>query len=120
MIRRSPKLTVAERIIELERQQLTQTTHQQFSTKYTYLDPDKKHRVSDQNLKVIQKKALLSYYERHHSSWRSEPQLSPTPPPPLPPPPSRPRLPTPTSLRSPTASDNQELINKEVSKYVHP
>lgn len=32
---------------------------------YSYLDPDKKHRVADMTLKAIQKKALLSYYERH-------------------------------------------------------
>ncbi|CAL8081835.1 unnamed protein product [Orchesella dallaii] len=32
---------------------------------YSYLDPDKKHKVADMTLKAIQKKALLSYYERH-------------------------------------------------------
>lgn len=85
-----PTLSVAERISELERQQ----------TRYTYLDPDKRHRVSDPTLKAIQKKALLSFYERHHSAsarnqaWRSEPQLAqpastapcPQSPPPQPPP----------------------------------
>ncbi|XP_011315204.1 uncharacterized protein Shrm isoform X2 [Fopius arisanus] len=59
-------LSVSERVDELEKQQI----------RYTYLDPDKRHRVSDPTLKAIQKKALLSFYERHHqSSWRSEPQL---------------------------------------------
>lgn len=32
---------------------------------YSYLDPEKKHKVADLTLKAIQKKALLSYYERH-------------------------------------------------------
>lgn len=57
-----------DRITELEKQQ-----------KYSYLDPDKKHKVPDPTLKAIQKKALLSFYERHQNpnknSWRSEPQL---------------------------------------------
>lgn len=69
---------MADRINELEKQQ-----------KYSYLDPDKKHKVPDPTLKAIQKKALLSFYERHHNSsstnpnstnkantWRSEPQLA--------------------------------------------
>ncbi|KAI4470772.1 apical protein/shroom-related [Holotrichia oblita] len=73
-----PSLSVADRINELEKQQ-----------KYSYLDPDKKHKVPDPTLKAIQKKALLSFYERHHNSssshpnttnktntWRSEPQLA--------------------------------------------
>lgn len=59
-------LSVADRISELEKQQ-----------KYSYLDPDKKHKVPDPTLKAIQKKALLSFYERHNkSAWRSEPQLA--------------------------------------------
>lgn len=63
-------LSVADRISKLEKQQ-----------KYSYLDPDKKHKVPDPTLKAIQKKALLSFYERHHnnsknSPWRSEPQLA--------------------------------------------
>ncbi|KAJ8922397.1 hypothetical protein NQ315_004342 [Exocentrus adspersus] len=62
-------LSVADRISELEKQQ-----------KYSYLDPDKRHKIPDPTLKAIQKKALLSFYERHHSSsktaWRSEPQLA--------------------------------------------
>lgn len=65
-------LSVADRISKLEKQQ-----------KYSYLDPDKKHKVPDPTLKAIQKKALLSFYERHHnnsknSQWRSEPQLANT------------------------------------------
>ncbi|KAL3275061.1 hypothetical protein HHI36_019833 [Cryptolaemus montrouzieri] len=62
--------SVADRISELEKQQ-----------KYSYLDPEKRHKIPDPTLKAIQKKALLSFYERHHSnngknsSWRSEPQL---------------------------------------------
>ncbi|KAK9882456.1 hypothetical protein WA026_021489 [Henosepilachna vigintioctopunctata] len=65
--------SVADRIIELERQH-----------KYSYLDPGKRHKIPDPTLKAIQKKALLSFYERHHtnsvknSSWRSEPQLTQT------------------------------------------
>lgn len=64
-----PTLSVADRISELEKQQ-----------KFSYLDPDKRHKVPDPTLKAIQKKALLSFYERHHSSknnvWHSEPQLA--------------------------------------------
>lgn len=95
-----PQLSVAERINELEKQQM----------RYTYLDPEKRHRVSDPTLKAIQKKALLSFYERHQASWRSEPQLaqgpvptsqSPQSPPPQPPP--RPKLSS--SRRASSASD---------------
>ncbi|XP_065160761.1 protein Shroom isoform X2 [Atheta coriaria] len=70
--RLSDSLTVADRINELEKQQ-----------KYSYLDPDKKHKIPDPTLKAIQKKALLSFYERHQSNktnWRSEPQLTPATP----------------------------------------
>ncbi|XP_021936810.1 uncharacterized protein LOC110838176 isoform X3 [Zootermopsis nevadensis] len=114
-----PALSVAERISELERQQ----------TRYTYLDPDKRHRVSDPTLKAIQKKALLSFYERHHSAttrnqaWRSEPQLAqpasaapcPQSPPPQPPPPPRPHA----ARRASSASDyaggawREMAVNKE-------
>ncbi|XP_043286569.1 protein Shroom [Venturia canescens] len=94
-------LSVAERISELEKAQ---------QTRYTYLDPDKRHRVSDPTLKAIQKKALLSFYERHQhqSSWRSEPQLAqsaiaPTAQSPPPQPPPRPR--PPSSRRASSASD---------------
>lgn len=99
-----PQLSVAERISELEKQQ------QQQQMRYTYLDPDKRHRVSDPTLKAIQKKALLSFYERHHhqASWRSEPQLAqgagtPAPQSPPPQPPPRPR--PPSSRRASSASD---------------
>lgn len=110
-----PALSVAERISELERQQ----------TRYTYLDPDKRHRVSDPTLKAIQKKALLSFYERHHSAttrnqaWRSEPQLAqpasaapcPQSPPPQPPPPPRPHA----ARRASSASDYAGGAWREVS-----
>ena len=33
---------------------------------YSFLDPDKRLRVSDNTLKLIQKQALLDYYERNH------------------------------------------------------
>ncbi|XP_069684849.1 protein Shroom isoform X2 [Periplaneta americana] len=120
-----PALSVAERISEIERQQ----------TRYTYLDPDKRHRVSDPTLKAIQKKALLSFYERHHAgsarsqAWRSEPQLAqpasappcPQSPPPYPPP--RPRA-VHSARRASSASDyaggawremttNKENINSD-------
>ncbi|XP_076678285.1 shroom isoform X3 [Andrena cerasifolii] len=96
-----PQMSVAERINELEKQQQQQM-------RYTYLDPEKRHRVSDPTLKAIQKKALLSFYERHHqASWRSEPQLAqgtaPTPQSPPPQPPPRPR--PPSSRRASSASD---------------
>nr|XP_008199092.1 PREDICTED: protein Shroom isoform X1 [Tribolium castaneum] len=72
--RLNPALSVQDRISELEKQQ-----------KYSYLDPEKKHKVPDPTLKAIQKKALLSFYERHQNpnknNWRSEPQLIPQPPP---------------------------------------
>ncbi|KAG5308140.1 SHRM2 protein, partial [Acromyrmex insinuator] len=96
-----PQLSVAERVNELEKQQM----------RYTYLDPEKRHRVSDPTLKAIQKKALLSYYERHHqASWRSEPQLAqgpaPTPQSPQSPPPQPPPRPRPSSSRrASSASD---------------
>lgn len=90
-------------------------------TKYTYLDPDKKHRVSDPTLKAIQKKALLSFYERHHShhpntsksSWRSEPQLaqSAVPQAPQSQSPPRPQPQTP-SRRASCASDYASSIRK--------
>ena len=35
---------------------------------YSFLDPDKRLRVSDNTLKLIQKQALLDYYERHKPS----------------------------------------------------
>lgn len=41
------------------------TNHQ---ASFSYLDPDKRLRVTDNTLKLIQKQALLDYYERHNSS----------------------------------------------------
>ena len=35
---------------------------------FSYLDPDKRLRVSDNTLKLIQKQALLDYYQRHSQS----------------------------------------------------
>lgn len=102
----------------MERQQISQHQQQQHqpppppppSLRFTYHDPDKRnHRVTDHaSLKAIQKKALLSFYERHHSTWKSEPQLGPPPPQPgaPPQPPPRPRPPSSTaSRRSSSASD---------------
>ncbi|XP_035705772.1 protein Shroom isoform X4 [Folsomia candida] len=40
---------------------------------YSYLDPEKKHKVADMTLKAIQKKALLSYYERHAGKGEGAP-----------------------------------------------
>ncbi|KAK7867114.1 hypothetical protein R5R35_005835 [Gryllus longicercus] len=131
-----PTLSVAERISELERQQQQQQQQQQpqqsqlqqQQTRYTYYDPDKRHRVSDPTLKAIQKKALLSFYERHHqgpvvqagvpsrshqTTWRSEPHLAqpavpmPCPPqsPPPPQPPPRPRNGSQSARRASSASD---------------
>ncbi|KAJ3661134.1 hypothetical protein Zmor_005547 [Zophobas morio] len=96
----NPVLSVADRISELEKQQ-----------KYSYLDPDKKHKVPDPTLKAIQKKALLSFYERHQNPnksnpWRSEPQLvqpqAPQQAIPQPPPRAKAQLP---SRRASSASD---------------
>ena len=36
-------------------------------TSFSYLDPDKRMRVTDNTLKLIQKQALLEYYERNSS-----------------------------------------------------
>ena len=113
----SPKqsqTSVAERINELEKQHQQQQLQQQQqqNIKYTYLDPEKRMRVSDPTLKVIQKKALLSFYERHQqASWRSEPHLvqqnsslvTRHSPPPQPPP--RPPNPSLSSRRASCASD---------------
>lgn len=70
-----PQMSVAERVSELERQN---------SHRYNYQESKKQTRISDPALKAKQKKALLSFYERHQqkdskTSWRSEPQLSPAP-----------------------------------------
>lgn len=119
---REGPLSVADRISELEKQQ---------STKYRYLDPDKKHRVSDPTLKAIQKKALLSFYERHHNNqtpnkqmaWRSEPQLAqpltvsakPQSPPPQPPPRPSPQHHT-VSRRASSASDYAKGTWRQTTK----
>lgn len=39
---------------------------EQTGNNFSYLDPDKRLRVSDNTLKLIQKQALLDYYERRH------------------------------------------------------
>lgn len=101
---------MADRVSELERQ-----------TRYTYLDPDKKHRVSDPTLKAIQKKALLSFYERHHSSkssWRSEPQLAQPAGPQAPVLPPRPQNQTP-SRRASCASDYASSLRKTHLATMH-
>lgn len=63
------------------------------------------------SLKAIQKKALLSFYERHASAWKSEPQLTAPSIPPQPPP----RPPPQTSRRSSSASDYAGAMKREVS-----
>lgn len=101
--------SIADRINELEKQQ-----------KYSYLDPDKKHKIPDPTLKAIQKKALLSFYERHHSnsknnSWRSEPQLAQSQPNfavPQPPPRIKVQIP---SRRASSASDYASGANSKRS-----
>lgn len=105
-------LSVADRISELEKQQ-----------KYSYLDPDKRHRIPDPTLKAIQKKALLSFYERHHSSnrsntWRSEPQLARSQPTlaPVPQPPPRIKIQSP-SRRASSASDYASGTNSRRSSF---
>lgn len=102
---------MADRINELEKQQ-----------KYSYLDPEKKHRIPDPTLKAIQKKALLSFYERHHSSpnknsaWRSEPQLARSQPALIhaPQPPPRVKIQSP-SRRASSASDYASGTNSRRS-----
>ncbi|XP_054276489.1 protein Shroom-like [Macrosteles quadrilineatus] len=106
---RSPPMTVAERISELERQQ---AAPQQPRLPFSYdRNPHDSSRVTDHaSLKAIQKKALLSFYERHHSTWKSEPQLSPPQPPPRPkPPPSS----SAASRRSSSASDYAGSARRE-------
>ncbi|XP_046391060.1 ataxin-2 isoform X2 [Ischnura elegans] len=77
MLRLPHSFSVAERIHELEKQSRRRAgaegnnwngnnVNNSNGGGYTYLDPEKRHRVSDPTLKAIQKKALLSYYERHH------------------------------------------------------
>nr|XP_023017332.1 uncharacterized protein LOC111506490 [Leptinotarsa decemlineata]XP_023017333.1 uncharacterized protein LOC111506490 [Leptinotarsa decemlineata] len=101
-------LSVADRISELEKQQ-----------KYSYLDPEKKHKVPDPTLKAIQKKALLSFYERHNSNnksaWRSEPQLAQAPLS-VPPPPPKVKVQMP-SRRASSASDYASGNNSKRSSF---
>ena len=107
----SQPLSVADRINELEKQQ-----------KYSYLDPEKKHKVPDPTLKAIQKKALLSFYERHHNNanatktntWKSEPQLAQSPLVAVPQPPPRQKSQTP-SRRASCASDYASSASKRSS-----
>ncbi|XP_018335452.1 protein Shroom [Agrilus planipennis] len=111
--------SVADKISELEKQQ-----------KYSYLDPNKRHKVPDPTLKAIQKKALLSFYERHHTSsgstkatniWRSEPQLAHSQPTlaPVPQPPPRVNLQSP-SRRASCASDYASGTNSRRSSLSSP
>ncbi|XP_031342249.1 protein Shroom isoform X1 [Photinus pyralis] len=102
-------LSVADRVNELEKQR-----------KYSYLDPDKKHRIPDPTLKAIQKRALLSFYERHHpkNNWRSEPQLARSQPTlaSVPQPPPRVKLQSP-SRRASSASDYASGTNSRRSSF---
>ncbi|XP_067126292.1 protein Shroom1-like isoform X3 [Centruroides vittatus] len=57
------KLKVSERSCDINRlkhENECETKHQ----KYQYLDPEKRHRISDPELKAIQKQAVLSFYHR--------------------------------------------------------
>lgn len=114
--RHSSKSLASKTIFDAECRQSEQNQHHAATADYTFLDPSKKRIISNQNLKVIQKQALISYYERHHSTWRSEPQLSsnlssvkPHP---------RPRLPTPTSCHLTSSSDTEESFGVNVSRYL--
>ncbi|XP_065211556.1 protein Shroom isoform X2 [Planococcus citri] len=82
------------------------------AAEYTFLDPSKQRIVSNQNLKVIQKQALISYYERHHSTWRSEPQLS-TNSSSMSVAQSRPRMPSPTSCHSLCSAQNKDCCDTD-------
>ncbi|KAF5278961.1 hypothetical protein FQA39_LY05639 [Lamprigera yunnana] len=106
-------LSVADRVNELEKQQ-----------KYSYLDPNKRHRIPDPTLKAIQKRALLSFYERHHPNtsksnhWRSEPQLARSQPTlaSVPQPPPRIKIQSP-SRRASSASDYASGPNSRRSSF---
>ena len=103
-----PRSSVAERISELENQQKSVSCY----------DNAHKFRVPDPALKAIQKKALLSFYERRQnnsspSNWRSEPQLvrtSPPQPPPRPHPKLKPLQST-QHQQSRRSSNSSELLN---------
>lgn len=71
---RSPPMSVADRISELEKHQPPSS---QNAAKSSAKDSGGNGGKDKTSLKAIQKKALLSFYERHHSAWRSEPQLTP-------------------------------------------
>lgn len=124
-------MSVAERICELERQQ---AAPQQPRVPYTgvYDATQSRHvhpthdtgrvtqdsaRVTDHaSLKAIQKKALLSFYERHHSAWKSEPQLNPPQPPPRPKPPPTSAA---SSRRNSSASDYSSSSRREVFSLIY-
>ncbi|XP_024082847.1 uncharacterized protein LOC106663408 isoform X2 [Cimex lectularius] len=103
--RSPPKLSVAERICEIERQSR---------------GPEEKRKgmTDHASLKAIQKKALLSFYERHHSAWKSEPQLTTPSIPPQPPPRPQP-LPSTTSRRSSSASDYAGAMKRDIPRSHH-
>lgn len=117
-------MSVAERICELERQQ---AAPQQPRVPYTgiYDATQSRHvhpthdtaRVTQDHasLKAIQKKALLSFYERHHSAWKSEPQLNPPQPPPRPKPPPTSAA---SSRRNSSASDYSSSSRREVFSFI--
>ncbi|XP_026678284.1 protein Shroom-like [Diaphorina citri] len=71
---KSPPMSVADRISELEKHQPPSS---QNAAKSSAKDSGGNGGKDKTSLKAIQKKALLSFYERHHSAWRSEPQLTP-------------------------------------------
>lgn len=56
--------SVADRINELEKQQQQQSIHDHNKQQFTYLDPNKTHRISNPTLKAFQKNAIQSYFER--------------------------------------------------------
>ncbi|XP_073974642.1 shroom isoform X4 [Rhodnius prolixus] len=118
--RSPPKLSVAERICEIERQS-SQTRIG--PPPLGVSDVEKRGNsngsargITDHaSLKAIQKKALLSFYERHHSAWKSEPQLTTPSIPPQPPPRPQPPPPAP-SRRSSSASDYAGAIKREMPR----
>ncbi|BET02703.1 Hypothetical protein NTJ_15520 [Nesidiocoris tenuis] len=119
--RSQPKLSVAERVCEIERQ-TTRPLPPQPTTDHS-IDKRSSRLPDHAALKAMQKKALLSFYERHHSAWKSEPQLTtpsmsslPTPGPPQPPPRAQPPLPVPASRRSSSASDYAGAVKREIPR----
>ncbi|KAK9500462.1 hypothetical protein O3M35_001720 [Rhynocoris fuscipes] len=123
--RSPPKLSVAERICEIERQ----SSQTRIGPPSVISETDKRSGISNSNnnggnargvtdhasLKAIQKKALLSFYERHHSAWKSEPQLTTPSIPPQPPPRPQPPPPAP-SRRSSSASDYAGAMKREIPR----